>query len=116
LGGRVGGDEVAVVGDMVGEKCAKPLDIVAPVAVQFAGNGEPGHEVRAGCRHAVPRGMPRNLVPPWSGYRRGLAPLATAIGGRGGGGGASLPSLVGPHNPPKAAAVFVFFDSSSLAA
>ena len=33
MGGRVGGDEVAVVGDMVGEKCAKPLDIVAPVEV-----------------------------------------------------------------------------------
>ena len=38
---RVGSDEVSVVRDMVGEKCAQPLDIVAPVAVQFAGNAEP---------------------------------------------------------------------------
>jgi len=59
---RVGGHEVAVIGDMVGEKCAQPIDVVAPVAVQLASNGEPGDGLRAGCRHAVPRGMPRNLV------------------------------------------------------
>ena len=62
LGRRVGGDEVAVVGDMVGEKCAKPLNIVAPVAVQFGGNGKLGDELRPSRRHAVPRGVPRDLV------------------------------------------------------
>src|SRR3546814_5828250 len=43
----VAGDQIAVVGDVVREQRAQALDVVAPVAVQFARRAEPGHELRS---------------------------------------------------------------------
>ncbi|MCY1445319.1 hypothetical protein D9M71_618290 [compost metagenome] len=40
---------------MVGEQRAQPFDVVAPVAVQFTGQAEPGHQLRALSGHTVPR-------------------------------------------------------------
>ena len=47
---RVGGDQVAIIGDMIGEERAEAFDVVAPITVQFAGNSEPGHDLHAGRR------------------------------------------------------------------
>lgn len=61
-------DQVAVVGDVVGEQRSQTLDIVAPVAMQFAGHGEPRHRVRAGGGHkdgsvAQASSLQRNSAP-----------------------------------------------------
>ena len=53
--GRVAGDEVAVIGDVIGEERAETLDVVAPIAVQLTRKAEPGHKLSSGLRHPIPR-------------------------------------------------------------
>src|SRR5574343_1801558 len=60
--GGVAVDQVAVVRDVVGEQRAQALDVVAPVAVEFAGDAEPGHQLGAGSRHAIPGGLAGQFV------------------------------------------------------
>ncbi|MNV86833.1 hypothetical protein D3C71_1808910 [compost metagenome] len=62
LGGGVAADQVAVVGDVVGEQRSQPLDVVAPIAMQFAGETKPGHQLGAGLRHAIPGRMAGDFV------------------------------------------------------
>lgn len=58
----IAGHQIAVVRDMVGEQRAQAFDVVAPVAVQFAGDAEPGHQLRAGGFHAAPGRLTRQLI------------------------------------------------------
>lgn len=60
--GVIAVDQASVVGEVVGEECAETFDVIAPVAVQFAGCSEPGHELRSSRGHPVPSGIAGGLV------------------------------------------------------
>ena len=43
LRGCVAGYQISIVGDVVGEQYSQPIDIITPVAMEFASHAEPGH-------------------------------------------------------------------------
>lgn len=48
------GNEVAVIRNVIGKQRGQAVDVIAPVAMQFAGDTEPRHQLCARLRHAVP--------------------------------------------------------------
>lgn len=53
---------VAIIRNVIVQQRPQALHVVAPIAMQFAGHGKPGHQLHAGLRHAVPGGITGDLV------------------------------------------------------
>ncbi len=47
-------NQITVIGNVAGEQRAQALDVVTPIAMQFAGDTEPGHQLRTHRRHPIP--------------------------------------------------------------
>ena len=47
---------------MVGAQCSQPLDVVSPVAMQFASDGKPGHQLSTGRLHPQPSGFSGGVI------------------------------------------------------
>src|SRR5918999_514040 len=61
-GSEIARHEVSVVRNVVREERAQTFNVVAPVAVQFAGHAKPVHQLRAGSLHPQPGAVAGNLI------------------------------------------------------
>lgn len=55
-------DQVAVVGNVIGEQSTQTFHVITPITMQFACNAKPGHQLSARRGHTVPCRMARQFV------------------------------------------------------
>lgn len=87
-------DQAAVIRQMIGEKGAKTLDIIAPIAVQLASGSKPRHQLTSGCGHTCPGRVAGGFVEGAGGIGNDKYFVTRLTGGEGGEGHADF-----SHNP-----------------